>query len=134
MKKSKHTITGWLAENADPSQQRKTEKMFALSSKIIELMEEKGLNRVQLAEKMGKKPSEISKILSGSHNLTINTIFSLEEALEENIFSFSETKKEIREVTKYVYFNTHHYENHSESKYEKTKMPVIPALMQNKVI
>lgn len=134
MKKSKNNITNWLAENSNPIQRRRTEKMFKLASKILDFMEEKGMNRVQLAEKMGKQPSEISKILSGSHNVTVNTIFAIEEALGEEIFLFSENRQEPKEHTKYVYFNIHHYEKSDETKYEKTKIPVIPDYMQAKVI
>lgn len=134
MKKSKNNITNWLAENSNPEQRRRTEKMFNLASRVLDIMELKGMNKLQLAEKMGKQPSEISKILSGSHNVTINTILSIEEALEKEIFNFSENKQEIKEVTKLVYFNIHHYENNDQTKYQKTKIPEIPNMMNIKVI
>lgn len=134
MRKSKNNITNWLAENSNPEQTRRTEKMFELASKIIDIMEETGMNRVQLAEKMGKQPSEISKILSGSHNVTLNTVFAIEEALKKEIIFFSEQKQETKEITKYVYFNIHHFEKSDDTKYEKTKIPVIPEAMQAKVI
>lgn len=134
MKKSKNNITSWLAKNSNPEQRRRTEKMFELASRIIDIMEETGMNRIQLAEKMGKQPSEISKILSGSHNVTLNTVFSIEEALQKEIIFFSEQKQETKRMTKYVYFHIHHFEKDDETKYEKTKIPVKLKAMEAKVI
>lgn len=45
----------------------------------------KGMKQKDIAEKLGKKPSEISKWLSGEHNLTIKSIMMLEVILEEDI-------------------------------------------------
>ncbi|NTW82582.1 MAG: helix-turn-helix transcriptional regulator [Chlorobiaceae bacterium] len=43
----------------------------------------------ELAEKIGKKESYISRILSGYANTTLKTISELEEALGEDIISFN---------------------------------------------
>lgn len=45
----------------------------------------KGMKQKDIAEKLGKKPSEISKWLSGEHNLTIKSIMMLEVIIEEDI-------------------------------------------------
>lgn len=42
-------------------------------------------NQKQLADKLGKKPSEISKWLSGLHNITLESIIKMEIALGEDI-------------------------------------------------
>ncbi|MCD9853946.1 helix-turn-helix transcriptional regulator [Epilithonimonas sp. JDS] len=134
MKKSKHNISRWLQENANLENTRRTEKMFALASRIIEMMKEQGMNRVQLAEKMGKQPSEISKILSGSHNITTSSIFAIEEALGgKDIFVVSGKKQDSKETPKYVYLEVHHFEKTSETNYQKTKIPILPDTMQIKV-
>lgn len=49
--------------------------------RINELLEEKGYTQKQLAEKMDKKPSEISKWLNGQHNFTLRSIAKLEAEL-----------------------------------------------------
>jgi len=41
-----------------------------------------GLNRAQLAQKLGWKPSRVSKILTGSSNLTLKTIFQICQAID----------------------------------------------------
>ena len=40
-------------------------------------MKEKGLSKKQLADAIGKRPSEITRWLSGEHNFTISTIAML---------------------------------------------------------
>lgn len=58
---------------------------FAISEKIYNLMCKKGLNKKQFAEALGKKPSEITKWLSGQHNFTIRTIAMLSIFFNEPI-------------------------------------------------
>lgn len=50
---------------------------FAISDRIDFLMHEKGLSKKQLAEALGRRPSEITKWLSGQHNFTIATLAML---------------------------------------------------------
>ena len=47
---------------------------FAISDRIDYLMHEKGLSKKQFADALGKRPSEITKWLSGQHNFTIATL------------------------------------------------------------
>jgi transcriptional regulator with XRE-family HTH domain len=55
--------------------------------RIHELLQEKGLNQKGLAEKMDKKPSEISKWLSGEHNFTLRSLAKLEAEIGEPIIN-----------------------------------------------
>ncbi len=50
---------------------------FAISNKIDFLMHEQGLSKKQFADKIGKRPSEVTRWLSGEHNFTIATIAML---------------------------------------------------------
>lgn len=50
---------------------------FAISNKIVFLMHEQGLSKKQFADKIGKRPSEVTRWLSGEHNFTIATIAML---------------------------------------------------------
>jgi len=65
---------------------------FAIVDRIDEIMTKKNISQRQLAEMLGKKESEISKWMRGTHNFTIKTIAKLEAVLGESIFSIS-TKK-----------------------------------------
>jgi transcriptional regulator with XRE-family HTH domain len=49
--------------------------------RINQLIKAKGYTQKDLAEKLNKRPSEISKWLSGNHNLTLKTIAKLEAQL-----------------------------------------------------
>lgn len=53
--------------------------------RIHELLKEKGLSQKDLAIKMGKSPSEISKWLNGEHNLTLRSIAKLQAHLGEAV-------------------------------------------------
>lgn len=50
---------------------------FAIAKEIEALMKEKGLTKKQFADALGKKPSEVTKWLSGQHNFTIRTLAML---------------------------------------------------------
>ncbi|MDE6371547.1 MAG: helix-turn-helix domain-containing protein [Duncaniella sp.] len=47
---------------------------FAISNRIDFLMTQKGLSKKQFADALGRRPSEITKWLSGQHNFTIATL------------------------------------------------------------
>ena len=68
------------------SSKRYIDKSFAISDRIITILEQKQMTQRQLAEKMGKRESEISKWLTGTHNFTLKTIAKLEEVLGDDIF------------------------------------------------
>ncbi|MBD5321167.1 MAG: helix-turn-helix transcriptional regulator [Bacteroides sp.] len=64
--------------NEIPKDKREETRLsFAISNKLDILMKERGLNRKQLAEAIGKRPNEITRWLSGEHNFTISTISML---------------------------------------------------------
>lgn len=49
--------------------------------RIHSILVEKGLRQKDLANLLGKKESEISKWMRGTHNFTIETIISIENVL-----------------------------------------------------
>lgn len=57
--------------------QQEVDLELAISNRIYELMTERGLTKVQFAKALGKRPSEITKWLSGQHNFTVKTISML---------------------------------------------------------
>ncbi len=61
-----------------PCEKREETRLsFAISNRIDTLMRQRGLNRKQLAEALGKRPNEITRWLSGEHNFTLATIAKL---------------------------------------------------------
>ncbi len=47
---------------------------FAISTRIYDLMTQKGLSKAEFARSIGKRPCEITKWLSGQHNFTLATL------------------------------------------------------------
>lgn len=64
---------------------------MALASRINEAMKTRGWSQRQFAEAMNKKPSEISKWLSGTHNFTTDTLWHIEQVLGIHLLVESET-------------------------------------------
>lgn len=60
---------------------------FAISNKIDELMRERGLSKKQFADQIGKRPSEITRWLSGQHNFTVATLASLSAIFGKSIIT-----------------------------------------------
>lgn len=60
-----------------------------LVARVQQLMDEKGWTQKELAAKMGKQPSEISKWLSGEHNFTLRSIAKLSAELNESLLQVS---------------------------------------------
>ncbi len=49
----------------------------------------KGISKAYLAKALGKRPSEITRWLSGKHNFTLRTIALLSDFFEEPIIKIS---------------------------------------------
>ncbi len=60
-----------------PEIRKEIDLEFAVSNRIEALMKKYGYTKLQLAQKLGKRPSEITKWLSGQHNFTLRTIAQL---------------------------------------------------------
>lgn len=81
MKTSKFTISGWLEEHGDPEIEKFIDKNLQVTEKIRLALDAKGWKAADLAAAMGKSPSEVSKWLTGMHNLTLKSIVKMETAL-----------------------------------------------------
>ena len=62
---------------------------FRIVDRIHEILEEKGLKQKDLAQRLGKSEAEISKWMRGTHNFTIDTLVSIEDALDAPIIQIS---------------------------------------------
>ena len=68
-----------------PEIRRKVDLSFLIIDRIHSILQERGLKQKDLADMLGKKESEISKWMRGTHNFTIDTISSIENALGQPI-------------------------------------------------
>lgn len=55
---------------------------MGIALKIAQALKNKGMNQKELADKLGKRPSEISKWLAGNHNFTHDTLFDIQTILD----------------------------------------------------
>lgn len=69
----------------NPEVRRMVDLSFRIVDRIHEILEEKGLKQKDLALRLGKNESEISKWMRGTHNFTIDTLVSIENVLGEPI-------------------------------------------------
>ncbi len=64
-----------------------------ISDKIEELLKKKKISQRELADKLGKSESEISKWISGTHNFTLKSIAKIESVFNESILKVSTERK-----------------------------------------
>lgn len=67
--------------------QSEVDLCFDISDRIDQLMRQRGLSKKQFADALGRRPSEVTKWLSGQHNFTIATISMLSTFFGQPIIS-----------------------------------------------
>lgn len=80
--------------------------------RINELLREKGMTKKKLAEKLDKKPSEISKWLSGEHNFTLRSLAKLSAELGEALLEVPEKKTQTAFVEDGFICKVHSFVSH----------------------
>ncbi len=65
------------------------QKSFEISLSVLAAIMEKGWNQKQLAEAMGVSQQEVSRIVKGKENLTLQTITDLEQILKTKLIETS---------------------------------------------
>ena len=65
------------------------DRRMGLAVKIAETLQARGLTNQEFAFMMGKKPSEVSRWLSGTHNFTTETLWQMERVLNIQILTSS---------------------------------------------
>ena len=89
----KNMLDKWLEEHGDPEIEQFIEKNLAIVQKVHKALEAKGWSKAEFAEAMGKNPSEISKWLSGMHNLTLKSMVKMERVLDIDLFNIELNKE-----------------------------------------
>ncbi len=92
------SILNEMLNEINPREYRKIEKRMLLANRIATGIKEKGWKKIDLARVLGKRPSEITKWLSGTHNFNIDTLFDIEEVLGVNLVS-AEDKNSRQTIT-----------------------------------
>lgn len=86
MKRAKTSLRELLSD-ITPEERTEARLSFQISNRLDLLMKEKGLSKKQLADAIGKRPSEITRWLSGEHNFTLSTLAMLSAFFGKPIIS-----------------------------------------------
>jgi transcriptional regulator with XRE-family HTH domain len=70
--------------------------------RINQILREKGISKKELAERLDKQPSEISKWLGGEHNFTLRSIAKLSAELGEHLLEVPARKSQPVFIDGYV--------------------------------
>jgi len=86
MKRAKTSLRELLSD-ITPEERAEARLSFQISNRLDSLMHERGLSKKQFADAIGKRPSEITRWLSGQHNFTVSTLAMLSAFFGKSIIS-----------------------------------------------
>ena len=93
-KKHSSPLIKELKSKIPPNMKESIERRMSLAARIDDVLQARGLTNQEFAFMMGKKPSEISRWLSGTHNFTTETLWDIERVLNIQLL-VSSPKKEL---------------------------------------
>jgi transcriptional regulator with XRE-family HTH domain len=88
----KSPIIDQLLQNIPVEQMVFHDLYMDLVLRINQILKDKQIGKKELAELLGKEPSEVSKWLNGQHNFTLKTIAKLSAVFNEPIIEISKKK------------------------------------------
>lgn len=88
-----NAIMDSIRQTTPPEVNKQVDLCVEIANRIYSLMEERGMNQRELAKALGKTETEVSRWLSGTHNLTIATIAKIAIVLGDNIITTTHTTK-----------------------------------------
>lgn len=87
--KTINTTFNQMVSQVPPEVKQEIDFEVDISNRIDSLMKKHHLTKLEFARKLGKRPSEITKWLSGQHNFTLRTISLLTAFFGERIIEVS---------------------------------------------
>lgn len=85
--KNKSTLFEQLLSKVPSDVKRFVRKQGEMAVQIGSILKVKGITQKELAQTIGMKESQLSKILAGNANCTLKTITKIENALNEDIIT-----------------------------------------------
>lgn len=85
-----------IRQTMTPEMKNQMELSVSIANRIYEILEEKGMSQKDLALALGKTETEVSRWLSGTHNLTIATIAKISVALGQDIIQVVRPLKRVK--------------------------------------
>lgn len=96
-KKIERNLLDELLGPVDPLAYEQVRKTMMLAKKIDEARCKKNWSKVEFAREMGRKPSEVTKWLSGTHNFGVHLLTEMEMKLDIRLLNVQE-EEEVCEV------------------------------------
>jgi transcriptional regulator with XRE-family HTH domain len=95
-----------ISERITPELSEQNDRRMGLAVKIAETLRLKGITNQEFAFMMGKKPSEVTRWLSGTHNFTTETLWQMERVLKIQLLTSSPAEEKIvgqeEELTNFI--------------------------------
>lgn len=76
-----------IRQQTPPEVQKQVDLCVAIANRVYDLLDERGMSQRDLARALGKTETEVSRWLSGTHNLTIATIAKMAAVLGDDIIT-----------------------------------------------
>ena len=76
-----------------PALKMQMELSVAIANRIYDILEEKDMSQKEFARLMGKTETEVSRWLSGTHNLTLATLCKISVALNEDVIIVADRQR-----------------------------------------
>ena len=89
----KNRIMDEIRGTIPPALKMQMELSVAIANRIYDILEEKDMSQKEFARLMGKTETEVSRWLSGTHNLTLATLCKISVALGEDIIIVSDRQR-----------------------------------------
>jgi transcriptional regulator with XRE-family HTH domain len=87
-----------IRQTMTPEMKRQMELSVKIANRIYEIMEERGMSQKDLARLLGKTETEVSRWLSGTHNMTMATIAKISAALDTDIIQVTTRRRRKKSV------------------------------------
>ena len=78
-----------------PEMKLQMEMSVAIANRIYDILKARGMSQKDFAQLMGKTETEISRWLSGTHNLTLATICKISSALGADVVKVPDHEMEL---------------------------------------
>lgn len=71
---------------------KQVDMCVSIANRVYEILEERGMSQKDFAKLLGKTETEVSRWLSGTHNITLATIAKMAVALSDDIITTTHTQ------------------------------------------
>ena len=89
-----NNIMDEIRNTISPEMKLQMELSVAIANRIYEILEAKRMSQKDFAKLMGKTETEVSRWLSGTHNLTMATICKISAALDAEVVKVADCELE----------------------------------------